>query len=215
MECRDAERLIEAYLDHELSEEAAEQVESHLSGCPACRDRYEAVLTLLRCPRPVSVPAGLRDRIVTAVATRAVPPDPTGASVESSSRWTRWTSAPWMAAAAALMLFFMGWLVSQFRGRPAESVPGHTEVYEFTVTVPPSPWVLSSWAQAMTLPGPGRPTALLVQGVAMDLLTRPSPDTTPVIRVRRPLIREAAWGDDEPVVPRIPFVLAGLPKLGV
>ena len=217
MECRDTERLMDAYLDRELGPEETRQVELHVSGCSACRSRHGVLLTLLGSARPVSVPDGLRDRIVAAVASGAGQGDSPGMCAEP--RWGGlWVfRAPWSgAAAASVMLMFAGWFVLQFSGKPPRGMDTTTPIAQPAgEPVAPSPWMLMSWAQARSLPGPGGSTAFLVQGMAMELLTRPVPDEAPLISVRRPMNRDAGPLDSEPspAVPQVPFIVAGVSSL--
>ena len=43
MDCKDISELLAAYLDNELTPEEGEQVRSHLSTCPHCREELEAI----------------------------------------------------------------------------------------------------------------------------------------------------------------------------
>ena len=215
MECRDTERLIDAYLDRELSEEAARRLESHLAGCNRCQGKHGAVVALLTSPQPISVPGGLRERVTAAVTQRAARTGRVRARSQGTSGWSRFISGPRAAAvAASLILIFVGWSILRFPGKSPGPEPGHLAgPPPADMTAPPSPWMLSSWAQAMTLPGPGNPAVFLVQGAAMESLTRPSPEESPVIRVR-PVIRDPSPPDAGPAVPEIAFILAGLSNLG-
>ena len=67
MMCRELRTFVQAYLDHELSEEAEKEWRQHLEGCSACRDHvqsYEKCLAMMRrfmrdeCP-----PKRLRERL--------------------------------------------------------------------------------------------------------------------------------------------------------
>ncbi|MBN1491360.1 MAG: zf-HC2 domain-containing protein [Phycisphaerae bacterium] len=67
MECRDTERLIDAYLDRELPAETASKLEAHLSACQPCRRQYGSLVGFLTKPEPIAVPAGLAERIAAAI----------------------------------------------------------------------------------------------------------------------------------------------------
>jgi anti-sigma factor RsiW len=67
MQCREFRKFIQAYLDHDLSEEVEKEWHQHLAGCSACHTNvqaYEKCLALMRrfmrdeCP-----PKRLRERL--------------------------------------------------------------------------------------------------------------------------------------------------------
>jgi len=212
MDCRDTERLIDAWLDRELPSEQARQVEAHMSECPACRRRFMPVVDFLRSTEPVSVPDGLRDRIVDAVShTDGGPTSAKGRKMGSRRRRLAWIGA----AAACVGFFVVGWFGSQWWVSPSETVDQPVMVAERPevkpqpqVTVVLSPWMLSSWAQAMALRGPVNPAPLFAQALVAELAGERSFETTPVIRVRRrPIVPEAADGDRDSWEPDIPFMV--------
>ena len=209
MDCRDTERLIDAWLDRELSSEQARQVEAHVSECPACRRRFMPVVGFLGSTEPVSVPDGLRDRIVDAASHTAGEPTSAKGRTMGTRRWR----LAWIGAAAACVGFFVvGWFGSQLWVWPSETVTESPKVVERPevspqpqVTVVLSPWMLSSWAQAMALRGPVNPAPLFAQALVAELASERSFETTPVIRIRqRPIMPEAAdrgrdaWESDIP-----------------
>jgi len=112
MDCRDTERLIDAWLDRELPSEQARQVEAHMSECPACRRRFKPMIDFLGSAEPVSVPDGLRDRIVDAVTHGAGGKQTAGRDGLPAVR--RWRLACVGAAAACVGFFVVGWLGSQW-----------------------------------------------------------------------------------------------------
>ena len=70
MDCASIDRLLDRWLDEELSPDQARALTLHLESCPDCSARAAATLDLFRSldalptPRP---PAGLRRRILAAV----------------------------------------------------------------------------------------------------------------------------------------------------
>ena len=70
MNCRHAQNLLSASLDRELRPGRAASLQSHVEGCPACRERLALLrraVALLDEPAPPP-PAGLADRILRAAA---------------------------------------------------------------------------------------------------------------------------------------------------
>ena len=128
-------------------------------------------------------------------------------------RTRRWRMA-WVGAAAACVGFFVvGWFGSQWWGSPSEIADKPVVVAEQTestpqpqVTVVLSPWMLSSWAQAMALRGPANPAPLFAQALVAELASQRSFEPTPVIRVRRrPIMPEAADREPDAWESDIPF----------
>ncbi len=218
MECRDTERLIDAWLDRELPSEQVRQVEAHMSECPACRRRFMPVVDFLGSAEPVSVPDGLRDRIIDAVSHTA-----NGrTSGEGRTMGVRRWRLAWIGAAAACVGFFVvGWFGSQWWVSPSESVTETGKLAERPevmpqpqVTVVLSPWMLSSWAQAMALRGPANPAPLFAQALVAELASERSVETTPVIRIRRqPIMPEAADRGPDAWESDIPFLVTLNPGL--
>lgn len=67
MNCHDAGRMLDAYLDEELTAAEASSIASHLEGCVACRERLEALEALGHLVRRVpyhSAPPRLRAAVV-------------------------------------------------------------------------------------------------------------------------------------------------------
>jgi anti-sigma factor RsiW len=77
--CASAQNLLHAYLDGELDLVRSLELEHHLAECPDCAARHEALRSLGEGVRAADLyhraPAGLRDRVRTALA-RAAPPPP-------------------------------------------------------------------------------------------------------------------------------------------
>lgn len=105
--CEDYIELISAAVDGALSHDEQEKLNAHLSACPACQNLYDDLTALhaaLADLPPVEVPAGLKGRIMDAVAaeaenTKVVPFAPK----KASRHWQRW-----MASAAVLAVVLMG-----------------------------------------------------------------------------------------------------------
>ena len=67
MDCNDAARLLEPYLDGELDRDEARELEVHVDGCAECRDALEALGRLRHAVRTqaphYAAPDSLRMRI--------------------------------------------------------------------------------------------------------------------------------------------------------
>src|ERR1700687_2999725 len=70
MNCRDIDRLIDAYGDNELGSTEAAEVRAHLDACPACRQRVTARASLGRLIRRVPYYAAPSHLRVAVAATR-------------------------------------------------------------------------------------------------------------------------------------------------
>jgi predicted anti-sigma-YlaC factor YlaD len=202
MECRDTKLLIESYWDRHLQPETAERVERHLKECPVCRAEYGAVTQLLTGPEPVAVPAGLRERICSAVEML---PMPAGETAGASPRLRRWQSilqAPWAGALAACVTFaFLGWLSSQIPGGGLR-VEGNRSI-ERTRVSSNSPLGFG-WAQSMGV------LAAVAQATAMDT-TAEAPDAAPASLARERLrLSDLPAADSTPVMPGLPIVAGAL-----
>ena len=65
-DCGKCERLLQGYLDRELSDKEVAQAEEHLDGCDYCRRRYRFEETLRRYIRTTAserMPAGLMAKL--------------------------------------------------------------------------------------------------------------------------------------------------------
>lgn len=212
MECRDVDRLMDAYLDRDVGAEEAGRVQAHLAACRRCRREHGGLIELLRSPEPVEVPPGLKDRILEAMDARYG--CPAGRPRRTAGRpGRRWMAAPWWGAVAASLLFFvMGWLSSQWWQGPDRLPPIPTPNPKVEpVTIVLSPWMLSSWAQAATMPGPAAPVAMLVNGIATESLLEAPVEVCPAIRIydrsRQELVPVPPDTDaPPPEIPLLPLV---------
>jgi hypothetical protein len=77
MDCARAEELLSDYADGTLDALLVSDLEAHLSGCPRCPQLVSAlreVVAALRHPPELAPPAGLADRVASAVARARVAP---------------------------------------------------------------------------------------------------------------------------------------------
>jgi len=175
--------MIDAYLDREVSAEEAKAFESHLAACVACRERHGPLVELLDSPEGPSVPDGLRDRIVAAVAdSNAIQGRPRRAGQQHRWRWV-----PRVAAlAAAVGLFLLGWAVSGLWNPGTTPADGsHAAPEARSVVVVVTPWALSCWAQSVATGVPVNPLVWAAQATAMDAATSQTLATAPVVRMTR------------------------------
>jgi anti-sigma factor RsiW len=67
MNCEEATKLMDGYLDGELDPVTSQKIEEHLRSCPACEHAYKANSVLIRAMERATpyykAPAGLRERI--------------------------------------------------------------------------------------------------------------------------------------------------------
>jgi anti-sigma factor RsiW len=73
MDCRECQKLLQAYLDGDLDGAPFAEVEHHLERCPDCRselDRLVKMRDLLRELKEVEVPAGEREAFIEALMAR-------------------------------------------------------------------------------------------------------------------------------------------------
>ena len=83
--------LLSSFVDDELEEPLRREVESHLAGCPPCRERIGAlrrVVEELQSLEVVAPPAGLAGRVRQAVLFDKDRADPLRRSADSLRRWT-------------------------------------------------------------------------------------------------------------------------------
>ena len=115
-DCRDRARLIGSYLDGELEAPRMIEIDEHMGGCDACREEAQlmrAVRGSLKRVVRTAAPAGLSERIATAMAAERTREDARGdaqrdalvaaAPIVNLSSWR--TMVP-LATAAALALMW-------------------------------------------------------------------------------------------------------------
>ncbi len=189
MECCDAERLMDPWLDRELSADDARAVEEHLATCGRCHLKFAAMLALFRAPGDLAPPADLRDRVMAAV--RASANREAGAMSLRTAGVSRprgrfgpvWR--PWSGAVAACVTFFvMGWVASRWM-TPARPEPHAAPVVAANAPeIVLSPWLLSGVAQAYAMRGAANPVALAASAAAIEVLA--GVDDVAVSDVRTP-----------------------------
>jgi len=124
MECNPDYILLQAYADGELDAMRSVEVETHLAGCPACRQALEnlcACRTALREGLPrYAAPAHLAEKIRTAM--------PAAAPVRHARVVNYWPWAGWVSALAATLVvgFFIGLQRGQSGRLFDEAVASHT-----------------------------------------------------------------------------------------
>jgi anti-sigma factor (TIGR02949 family) len=100
MDCKEAARLIEPYLDGELDRDEARALEAHVDGCAECRGQLEALGRLRHAVRTeaphFAAPDSLRERLRAASMPAAEPRRP------------RRVPAWWRLAAACFVAFVAG-----------------------------------------------------------------------------------------------------------
>jgi hypothetical protein len=212
MECRETEWLIDAHLDRTLSTRVAQELESHLASCAGCRARYGPMMELLSCPEDVQVPSGLRDRIAAAVMELPHVAAPSGKVRRldtKAGRRVRRVWAPWVGAVAASVAFFvMGWIGSRWWVNPVPGGGGPGGAGpQPQATVVLSPWVMSSWAQALALQTPSSPLAFVAQAATSELLIESALQPR-AAETGRPYstTREAPARDAVPAGPEMPIL---------
>ena len=124
MVCDELNAQLGAYLDRELEDGLAAQVERHLAACADCREREERLRALRRAIRvhlPVfQAPAELTERIRSGFRAQGV-----ALPLRRIQPWK------WVAAAAAAILVLTTWRVTTIRGAgegvglPQEMVASH------------------------------------------------------------------------------------------
>ncbi len=115
-DCRDRSRLLSSYLDGELEAPKLLEVDEHVGACDTCREEVQLLRAMRGSLKRVvrtSAPAGLRDRMATAMAAERAREDAradaeSGALVASAPVVTlsSWRTMVPLATAAALALFW-------------------------------------------------------------------------------------------------------------
>jgi anti-sigma factor RsiW len=123
MNCKEAESLVEGYVDRELDLVTTLEIEAHLEACPACariRENHLALRSALHAsPLYFGAPEGLHKRIHGALLERE---SREGGKSTSPLSW--WWSSRWLAVAASVALIAVAiWRVPNgFRPGPAEDL---------------------------------------------------------------------------------------------
>ena len=109
MECKNAQSLLELYLDNELARADARELEAHVDGCEVCNAQLTRLDALRRALREgglrFTAPVELRARIASA-ATGAVQDGGIAVPLRPAQSSQRWRSASWLRYAAACVLAF-------------------------------------------------------------------------------------------------------------
>ena len=110
MNCEEAERFLDAYLDGELELSQQLELEQHLSGCPECQaaleQRREFRAFFAAAAPTFKAPPGLREKVL--AATRQEP-----TQEKPLVRRFVWWRQPWVYAAALLAIGLpIGWMVA-------------------------------------------------------------------------------------------------------
>ncbi len=112
MDCKDAARLLEPYLDGELDRDEARALEAHIDDCAECRDALEALGRLRHAVRTeaprYTAPETLRERIRAASL-------PEISELRRPRRIPSW----WRLAAACFLAFVAGAVVVRVAQPPA------------------------------------------------------------------------------------------------
>jgi anti-sigma factor RsiW len=115
MNCEEAIRLIDGYVDGELDPITSQAIEEHLRDCPDCEQAYQAHSSLIRVVGNATpyykAPAGLRERIQSSLRTenverptRNAAPDAQSLPSRRQQRTAVWgASWNWLALAAAII----------------------------------------------------------------------------------------------------------------
>lgn len=150
MNCKEFQIQIDHYLDRDLPAAEAREVKNHLAVCPACRDEYGPLIEFLNSPAEILPPPALRSKILAAINT---------APVRRPSPW-RFR----LAAAAAIALLVLGWLV---RPMPSPPAPNNTPAVSENLPIQADPWLLAGMVQSFATTGTVNPAIPLVQARVM------------------------------------------------
>lgn len=106
MDCKDAARLLEPYLDGELDRDEARALEAHVDGCAECRDALEALGRLRHAVRNEAPHYAAPDALRARIRSAALAPS-------NEPRRLRRAPAWWRYAAACLFAFVAGGVVTR------------------------------------------------------------------------------------------------------
>ena len=127
MNCKEAERFLDAYLDGELELSQQLELEKHLSGCPECRaalqEGREFRAFFLAAAPTYKAPPELREKVL--AITREEP-----AEAKPQARWFPLWRRPWVYAAALLAIAVpIAWMIfypNRERRLAAQAVSDYT-----------------------------------------------------------------------------------------
>jgi len=125
VECERARALIDAYVDRELAVDVSAEMQQHIESCAACRARYEgrrALSAHLQEPGLYrAAPAGLRRRVVEAIAAESPP-----ASLRPARRqWLQLAAACIAAAVVGSGTTYLSLISGDRRSLTDEVVANH------------------------------------------------------------------------------------------
>ena len=146
MNCEEANRFLDAYLDRELDSRRHLELEKHLSSCPACQSlvqELEEFRAFFAATAPYKAPPQLRAKVLAAV--RREQPKPAFAFLRQ----------PWVYAALAVVLsLFLAWnILFPNPGRELfrQAVLLHSQSFapdQALGVVSPNPQVVKTWFTA-------------------------------------------------------------------
>ena len=213
MDCRDLETLIDVYWDREIDPDRAASVRRHLGQCASCHARYAAMDEWLGSPNRLTVPAGLRGRVLEAVITareetlfRGGPPAPRP-EVLRGSRFAplAWTGA--MAACIALLI------LGRPQHRAARTEPSPVQVSRL-VQDAPDVSTLPSLLLAAVRPGQlALAGAAVAQAAVLEEIKRTTVQA-PLEMHRRPLRDDFVPLDSTQNLEPIPAVIGAFRTIG-
>jgi hypothetical protein len=169
MNCKEFEIKVDRYLDRELTDAEAREVQGHLNSCPACREEFGPLLQVFTSSWDVNASPSLRSRILDTLAKQ----DAFSTSQKRNLRWV------WSTAAAAIILITVGWLVrpSSNQSQPHPSVPKQVAVASENPPAQMNPWILAGMVQSFAASGSANPVIALVQADVMEQWFRETYDT--------------------------------------
>lgn len=126
MECKQVQRRLTAWLDHEIPEDDAVALEDHLGACPACRARAESLKELIRALDglgAVSAPEGFSRHVCR--AARA------GMESVDMSQWWHHLSLTWrgMVCGMAMAGLLFGAVLGTSLGTTSDNTASSAALY--------------------------------------------------------------------------------------
>jgi anti-sigma factor RsiW len=110
MNCRRAEKILSAYMDHELKPRDRAKIERHLDSCGACREKLEefrADWEVLEALPGYEIPAGMKARVIARLPVKEA----------ADPRWTERLSFARPALASSLIALVAGVTLGIFVGQ--------------------------------------------------------------------------------------------------